>query len=714
MSREFPSHIPVATGEFLDENLLDRQGYSDGDFWLGRTFNGVPFGWREDVNLLTCAGPRSGKGVSSVVPNLMLYRGSTIIIDPKGELADLTADYRRRRLGQKVIVLDPVGVTTQVPEDLYGTYNPFAEMDPDSPHSVATAQSIANGIVVPKPDVPDDFFQKSAALFIQGVILYMLEHVAPENRTLLKLRQLVSAGDMDLYAEYMRHKREDDPAFPDDPEMPFRLLLARMFETETFDGIVREASVNTSRAGEKTMGSILATASTELGFLSEPHLKSVLSSSDDPDRTFTLDEFRRQDRKLTVYLCLPVDMISDQGRWMRIVIQQIIRYLERTQAQFDKNKHFPVMMMLDEFYQLGPMPAVLNTLPYAPGSGLRLWLILQDLNQLKENYPKGWESIISSCSLKQFFGVNDLTTAEYLAKLLGEREIMVPSVTVTETVTNTDGASQSRSQGRNEGTNQSESLTDSEGSSSGVTRGTNSSRTDSFGTSSGTSYGTSNSTNFSSGTSDGTNSSVGSSSGMSANYGASVNRRPSMGGGLDMMSNQGGSTSAGVTYNTGQSNSQGRSFSRNQNSGYGQSTNVGANFSTNRSTGYTEGTSESYSNSTNRSRSRGLSQGTSFGVSETYSQSRNISNAVGVTFGTTYNIQKRSVMTPDEILRSFTKDNLVQMVHIRGHGGMLLFRTPYFADPDLREDTERYLDLRDNRLLLSPSGEVISEEQDPS
>lgn len=37
-------------------------------------------------------------------------------------------------------------------------------------------------------------------------------------------------------------------------------------------------------------------------------------------------------------------------------------------------------------------------------------------------------------------------------------------------------------------------------------------------------------------------------------------------------------------------------------------------------------------------------------------------------------------MKPEEILTAFTKSNLVQLIHIRDHGGMMLIRTPYFSD----------------------------------
>ena len=146
----------LATSKLIPQDKLDRQGYEKGDFWFGRSINGNAFGWHEDLNLLTCAGPRAGKGVAAVIPNLLLFPGSAVVIDPKGELATETAKYRQESLGQKIIVLDPAKVAN-VPDQMIGTYNPIAQLNADSPDVVSAANSLAAGIVVPNPKAKDPF-----------------------------------------------------------------------------------------------------------------------------------------------------------------------------------------------------------------------------------------------------------------------------------------------------------------------------------------------------------------------------------------------------------------------------------------------------------------------------------------------------------------------------------------------------------------------------
>ena len=65
----------------------------DGGLVLGRR-GGRVIGWNDNRHMLTIAGSRGGKGVSQIIPNLIFYEGSAVVIDPKGENAARTAGRR--------------------------------------------------------------------------------------------------------------------------------------------------------------------------------------------------------------------------------------------------------------------------------------------------------------------------------------------------------------------------------------------------------------------------------------------------------------------------------------------------------------------------------------------------------------------------------------------------------------------------------------------
>jgi type IV secretion system protein VirD4 len=100
------------SGILLGYRRLDRS--DERDYGIGS---------RDNRHVLTVAGSRCGKGVSLLVPNLLLYDGSILAIDPKGELARITARARREK-GQKVVVLDPFGENGRYPS---GSFSPLDE-----------------------------------------------------------------------------------------------------------------------------------------------------------------------------------------------------------------------------------------------------------------------------------------------------------------------------------------------------------------------------------------------------------------------------------------------------------------------------------------------------------------------------------------------------------------------------------------------------------
>ena len=61
----------------------------------------------------------------TLIGNLLFYRGSVLAMDPKAELANITAE-RRAALGQKVIVLDPFNHAAGRLARYRKAYNPLA------------------------------------------------------------------------------------------------------------------------------------------------------------------------------------------------------------------------------------------------------------------------------------------------------------------------------------------------------------------------------------------------------------------------------------------------------------------------------------------------------------------------------------------------------------------------------------------------------------
>jgi type IV secretion system protein VirD4 len=74
------------------------------------------------AHLLTLAPTRAGKGVGTVIPNLLTVPRSVLVIDPKGENAKIAGE-ARKRFGA-VHILDPFGVTGRPSS----AYNPLGRL----------------------------------------------------------------------------------------------------------------------------------------------------------------------------------------------------------------------------------------------------------------------------------------------------------------------------------------------------------------------------------------------------------------------------------------------------------------------------------------------------------------------------------------------------------------------------------------------------------
>lgn len=177
--------------DILRDTALAYPADNPGGRLLLGNLDGRLIGVADDRHMITVAGSRAGKGVSVIIPNLIFYPGSVLAIDPKGELASITARRRARDLKQKVFVLDPFGRTADWVKPYRASFNPMATLTPGNPHIVEDAGLIADAIVVPSGG---DMGNAGVLQFFGNNDVKTLEYI---SRRLGKTTILVkSAGDV--------------------------------------------------------------------------------------------------------------------------------------------------------------------------------------------------------------------------------------------------------------------------------------------------------------------------------------------------------------------------------------------------------------------------------------------------------------------------------------------------------------------------------------
>ena len=105
-------------------------------------------------HVLCFAPTRSGKGIGLVLPTLLSWQESVLVLDIKGENYALTAGYRAS-LGHKVIKFEPTNM-----DGSHG-YNPLAEIRIGTGHVVEDCQNIAMMIIDPDGKGFKNFFDES-------------------------------------------------------------------------------------------------------------------------------------------------------------------------------------------------------------------------------------------------------------------------------------------------------------------------------------------------------------------------------------------------------------------------------------------------------------------------------------------------------------------------------------------------------------------------
>ena len=198
---------------------------------------------------------------------------------------------------------------------------------------------------------------------------------------------------------------------------PYHLLLSHPK--------VAECAANILNGAQQTTASIMQTAQTSLAIYQDPVVQNNTSVSD-----FAIRDLLDPQQEVSLYLCMEVKDIAAVKPIARLFIQMICSKLIRDMKfETDPNKPAPkkqrLLLMLDEFPQLGNMKCIELALAICAGYGIKVCIVCQDVNQLNKEYTKD-NSIGSNCHLHIYFTPNidsGGATAEAISKTLGKRTI---------------------------------------------------------------------------------------------------------------------------------------------------------------------------------------------------------------------------------------------------------------------------------------------------
>ncbi|MDZ7875644.1 MAG: type IV secretory system conjugative DNA transfer family protein [Rhizobium sp.] len=337
------------------------------------------------AHLLTMAPTRTGKGVGTIIPNLLTADRSVICIDPKGENAKIAG--RAREQFGPVHVLDPFDVTGM----RSAAFNPLASLDPASLDVAEDASTLADALVFDEPGMAGEaHWNEEAKALIAGLLLKIVAVESPGRRHLGTLREYLTVA----------------------PET-FAALLKRMQESDEAGGLIARAANRHLGKSDREAAGVLSAAQRHTHFLDSPRMTTVLSRSD-----FRFADLKRNN--VTVFLVLPPDRLSTYSRWLRLLVSQSLLDMARDPAK----PPVPVLYLLDEFAALGHLAPVERAMGLMAGYGVQLWPILQDVHQLRATYGQRAGTFLSNAGVLQVFGVNDHDSARLVSDLLGQETVV--------------------------------------------------------------------------------------------------------------------------------------------------------------------------------------------------------------------------------------------------------------------------------------------------
>lgn len=341
-----------------------------------------------DGHVQLSAATGTGKGTGFVTPNLLADDSSMVVTDPKLYSWSVTSAYRAK-CGHKVFLFNPAD-----PERRTHRWNALAYIRRDPAYMVDDTQRIA-GIFFPDVEKTEAIWTASSRSLFVGLVLFLIE--TPGRK--VTLGQLTREG-FTLEAEQMKKALADRAAagrpYSDSCVMALRDYL---------------------NAPDKARESIRKTFTSALELFQSPSIDAATAEND-----FDLRQLRRE--KMTIYLGVPPYDLKRLGPLLSLFFQQVVALNTDTLPQDDPTIKYPVRLLMDEFYILGKMPTLLDSIAITREYKVILQPVYQTEAQLVALYgQEAANSFLDNLTARIAYEPPRREAADTLAKELGQMTV---------------------------------------------------------------------------------------------------------------------------------------------------------------------------------------------------------------------------------------------------------------------------------------------------
>ena len=354
--------------------------------------------------VLLAAPTRSGKGVGVVIPNLLTYTGSVVVLDIKQENYNITAGYRKESLGQETWLFNPFAEDRE-PETGRAAprthrYNPLSSIT-DGVFRVGDILAIGNAIW--PTGGKDAFWNDNARNLFLAIVLFLNElrdrrlkdESLPHYPVTMGevLRQSSGRGSGQSVKKYLQSLIETYP----------------WLSSECLD-----AMANFLSASDDVLASILSTFNAPLTIWRNPIVDAATSHND-----FDLADVRT--RPMSVYIGITPDHLEDAKLLVNLVFSQLVNLNTKQLPQDNPTKYrYPCLLLMDEFTAIGKVNILAKAVSYIAGYNLRLLPIIQSLSQLESVYGReDARTFVTNHAMQILFAPREQKDANEYSEMLG-------------------------------------------------------------------------------------------------------------------------------------------------------------------------------------------------------------------------------------------------------------------------------------------------------
>lgn len=352
-------HRPLhGAARFANRREIEQAGLSTDDGILIGRLGSQYLRLPGQQSVMLSAPTRSGKGVGVVIPNLLAWKGSVVVLDIKGENHQVTAGFRQQH-GQTVIRWAPFAA-----DHRSHRWNPLSYIRSDPRHAVGDTLAIAQMLYPGGATATSNetFFAEQARNLFLGLVLLMV--ATPERpRTIGELLRQSSGQGRPIH-EHLR-----------------TVIAGRHAEGRPLPDACVDALNRFLSTSENTLSSILATLAAPLTLFADPMVDAATSADD-----FDLRELRR--RRLSVYLVIPANRLADASVLVNLFFAQAISQNTDVLPENDPTLVHPCLFLLDEAAAVGRIPVLAKAIGFLAGYNLRVLTVVQSMSQLESVYGR--------------------------------------------------------------------------------------------------------------------------------------------------------------------------------------------------------------------------------------------------------------------------------------------------------------------------------------